>query len=194
MRNIPRFLSIICLSLLVSACIFGGSSGTASTTTVDASGLKKHVWAGFSISIPTSWEVVSPDTITTPVTGKIELAVRSLVNKRGFMNNLVVLSDEVHTDATSAEYVRQNMLWASRNYLSMTMERDEQIQFSDKKDSSRLVTYHAKYNEITQERLFMQTARICGKKVYLITLGLDNDLTSIDYDRYRPIFSNFTCS
>lgn len=130
--------------------------------------------------------------IVAPVAGKIELAMRSLVNKRGFMNNLIILSAPIMTEATASEYVSQSMLWASREYLSLAIDTDEQFTFSDG-EKSRLVIFRAKYNEITEEHLFMQTARMCGKTVYLMTLGLENDTSAESYDRYRPIFSSFAC-
>ncbi|MCB9807010.1 hypothetical protein H6768_03935 [Candidatus Peribacteria bacterium] len=108
------------------------------------------------------------------------------------MNNLIILSDTLQADASSSEYIAQSMLWASREYLSLTVDSDESVTFSDG-EKSRMVIFRAKYNEITEERLFMQTARICGTTVYLMTLGLENDTPSDNYDRYRPIFSSFTC-
>lgn len=142
--------------------------------------------------VPASWEKVEAKKIVAPVAGNIELAMRSLVSKRGFMNNLVILSETLMADATASEYVSQSMLWASREYLSMTVDSDEQLKFSDGQ-TSRLVIFRAKYNEVTEEHLFMQTARICDKKVYLITLGLENDTLTEAYDRYRPILASFTC-
>lgn len=142
--------------------------------------------------VPASWEKVEAQKIVAPVAGNIELAMRSLVSKRGFMNNLIILSETLMADATASEYVSQSMLWASREYLSMTVDSDEQLKFSDGQ-TSRLVIFRAKYNEVTEEHLFMQTARICDKKVYLITLGLENDTLADAYDRYRPILASFTC-
>ncbi len=131
--------------------------------------------------------------ISSPAHGTLELALRSLVNRRGFMNNLVILSDTLQTDASASEYVEQSMLWAAREYLNLTLESEEQIKFDDG-SSSRLEIFHAKYNEITEERLFMQTARICGKKVYLMTLGLENDTTADKYPQYTSMLASFTCS
>lgn len=85
------------------------------------------------------------------------------------MNNLIILSDTLQSDVTASEYVQQSMLWASREYATLTLESEEQIVFDDKA-SSRLEIFRAKYNEVTEERLFFQTARICNKKVYLMTL------------------------
>ena len=118
--------------------------------------------------------------------------MRSLVSKRGFMNNLVILSDALEASATASEYVSQSMLWASREYLTMKIESDEKVVFADD-TTSRLVIFRAKYNEVTEERLFFQTAALCGTTIYLITLGLENDIPADAYDRYRPILSSFSC-
>ncbi len=130
--------------------------------------------------------------ISAPVRGTIELAMRSTIQKKGFMNNLVVLSDTLHTQVSAGEYVHQSMLWASREYVSLTLESEEQLAFDDG-ESSRLIIFRAQYNEVTQERLFMQTARICGTKVYLITLALENEILPEKYSQYTPILSSFTC-
>lgn len=108
------------------------------------------------------------------------------------MNNLVILSDTLQSEVSGSEYVAQSMLWAAREYLSLTLESEEQIKFDDG-GSSRLEVFHAKYNEVTEERLFMQTARACGKKIYLMTLGLENDTAADKYPQYISFLSSFTC-
>jgi hypothetical protein len=84
------------------------------------------------------------------------------------------------------------MNWAAREYEGLTIESEEQITFDDG-SSSRLEIFHAKYNEVTQEHLFFQTARVCGKKVYLMTLGLDNDTLADKYPQYKTMIASFTC-
>ena len=108
------------------------------------------------------------------------------------MNNFVILSDILQTETTASAYVEQSMLWASKEYLSLTIESEEQIVFEDGA-SSRLEVFHAKYNEVTEEHLFMQTARIRRKKVYLLTLGLENDTVVDNYSKYKAILSTFSC-
>lgn len=181
---------LIGLSLLLTGCFGSDSADTGDT--VDSAGLVKYTGTGYTLRVPASWQAVEASKITAPVAGKIELALRSLVNKRGFMNNLIILSDTLETPVTAAEYVSQSMLWASREYLSMQVENDELVTFADD-EKSRLVIFRAKYNEVTEERLFFQTARLCGSTVYLITLGLENDTPPENYDRYRPILSSFSC-
>jgi hypothetical protein len=166
MKIFFRYSFFFVISFLLTGC-FG--SDTPAADAVNAAGLIKHTGNGYTMRVPASWHAVDSAKVTAPVVGKIELALRSLVNKRGFMNNLIVLSDTIQTPATSSEYVSQSMLWASREYLSMKIENDEQITFADG-EKSRLVIFRAKYNEVTEEHLFFQTARICGTTVYLLTL------------------------
>lgn len=185
------YLLVFISVFLLSGCLgFGGD--TPSADVVDSAGLVKYTGTGYTLRVPASWQALEPSKITAPVAGKIELALRSLVNKRGFMNNLIILSDTLETPVTATEYVSQSMLWASREYLSMQVENDEQVTFADG-EKSRLVIFRAKYNEVTEEHLFFQTARLCGNTVYLITLGLENDTPAENYDRYRPILSSFSC-
>lgn len=189
MKIFSHLFVFIGFSILLTGC-FGND--TATTDTVDSAGLVKYTGTGYTLRVPASWQAVEASKITAPVAGKIELALRSLVNKRGFMNNLIILSDTLETPVTATEYVSQSMLWASREYLSMQIENDEQVTFADG-EKSRLVIFRAKYNEVTEERLFFQTARLCGNTVYLMTLGLENDTPPESYDRYRPILSSFSC-
>lgn len=137
--------------------------------TVDDSGLMRYRGNTFEIRVPASWENIGSDQLVTPIRGTIELAMRSQVSNRGFMNNLTILSDDTYTEATASEYLQQSVVWASKEYLKTTVESQESLEFDDG-EKSRLAIYHAKYNEVTEERLFMQTARLCGKRVYLLTL------------------------
>lgn len=189
MNTFFRYSFFLFLPLLLAGC-FGGDDENINA--VDDSGLLKHVGTGYSIRVPASWEKLDPTKIVAPVQGTIELVMRSFVNKRGFMNNLVILSDTLEADATASEYVSQSMLWAAREYISLSVENQEQMTFADG-ENSRLVIFRAKYNEVTEEHLFLQTARICGKKVYLMTIGLENDTEVNSYDRYRSILKSFTC-
>ncbi len=167
--------------------------GTTTAPVVDESGLKSYSWIGYSIKIPVSWEQVDVTKVSAPIRWKFELAMRSLINKRGFMNNIVILSDTLMADASSWEYARQSMLWASREYFSTTVVSDEALTFDDG-TTSQIGIFHAKYNEVTEEHLFLQTAKVCRKTVYLITIGLSNDTDPTTYDQYRQILASFTCS
>ncbi len=142
--------------------------------------------------MPASWEEVDLTQVSAPIRGKFEMAMRSTVNKRGFMNNITLLSDTLMTEVSSGEYVRQSMTLAARDYLSMKIESNEVIKFTDG-STSQLGIFRAKYNEVTEERLFFQTAKICDKTVYLMTIGLTNDIDPALYDQYRNVLKSFAC-
>lgn len=183
---------IFSLFILFSLLFALTSCGEDTDTQVAADGLESFRANMFAMEVPASWEKLETSAITAPIHGTVELAMRSLKNTRWFMNNLVVLSDKVETEATSSEYARQSMLWASREYLSIEPVSDEVITFTDG-ETSRLSVFHAKYNEVTEQRLFFQTARICGTYVFLTTLTLEDDTDPTTYDRYREILSSFQC-
>ena len=178
--------------LLGSVLLFILSSCGEADTTTESSGLKKYSWIGFTLKIPASWEEVDLTKISAPIRGKFEMAMRSTVNKRGFMNNITILSDTLMTQVSSGEYARQSMTLAARDYLSMNMESNEVIKFTDD-STSQLGIFHAKYNEVTEEHLFFQTAKVCDKTVYLMTIGLSNDVDPTLYDQYREVLKSFTC-
>lgn len=144
------------------------------------------------MSAPASWESADLSKISAPIRGRLELGMRSVVSKRGFMNNLSILSEDLMTEASSGEYARQSMLWAGREYVSMTVESEEAITFADGA-TSQIGIFRAKYNEATAEQIFIQSARVCGDTVYLITFGLSNDTSSDTYGQYREIISSFSC-
>lgn len=173
--------------LLLSAC------GAKDAATWDENGLKKYIWLGYTISLPASWEQVDITTLSAPIRWKFELAFRSTVNKRWFMNNITILSDTLMTQVSSGEYARQSMTLAAREYLSMQLESSEVINFTDG-STSQLGIFRAKYNEITAERLFFQTAKVCDKTVYLMTIALSNDIESTLYDQYRNVLRSFSCA
>jgi hypothetical protein len=142
--------------------------------------------------VPASWEEVELSKVSAPIRGTFEMALRSTVNKRGFMNNITILSDTLMTEVSSGEYARQSMTLAARDYLSMTMKSNEVIKFADG-STSQLGIFNAKYNEVTEEHLFFQTAKVCDKTIYLITIGLSNDTEPELYDQYRNVLESFTC-
>jgi len=183
---------MILLSVL-SLFLLTGCGTTTPVPAPDESGLAKYPWIGYTIKLPASWEQVDITKVSAPIRWKFELAMRSMVNKRWFMNNIIILSDTLMTEASSGEYARQSMMWASREYLSTTVVADEAIKFDDG-TTSQLGIFRAKYNEITEEHLFFQTAKVCRKTVYLITIGLSNDTDPTTYDQYRNILASFTCS
>lgn len=88
--------------------------------------------------------------------------------------------------------MKQSLLLASREFASYTLLSDEEISFENK-TKSRMMVFRSQYNEITEEKLFIQTAQVCHSTVYLLTFGLDAKTPAENYGNYKKIFSTFTC-
>lgn len=147
----------------------------------------------FSISIPANWEVIKDhkDTLPTPNTWSIELAVVSTNTVSWFANNLLILKADLNKKTTSKDYSMLNNLWAETDYLEYLKLSSKEITFSDK-DIGILYEFEAKYNMETQKLRFLQTAHICNEtKAYLITLALPTGTT--DTSRYANFISSFSC-
>jgi hypothetical protein len=91
---------------------------------------------------------------------------------------------------TSTKYSELNHIQTSKNYLEYTRIKDEMITFNDQADSSHVYTFEARYNQTTPKMKFIQTARVCGTKVYLLhfTLSLEKNP-----DNYLELLKSFTC-
>lgn len=175
-------------TVLLLSCVFV----SCGTTTLEATGLTEYEGTAFVMQVPAAWEAVDTALLSQPIRWNLELAMRSRVNKHGFLNNLTILSETLAVNASSGEYARQSMLWAAREYLFMTIESEEAIRFEDG-STSTLGIFRAQYNETTDERLFFQTAKVCWDTVHLLTLGLSSDTEPASYDQYRKILASFEC-
>jgi hypothetical protein len=90
---------------------------------------------------------------------------------------------------TSAKYSEQNNLQTKKNYLEYTQKKDNPFTFVDSK-TSHLYVFEARYNETTPKMQFIQTARVCGSKVYLLHMTLSLDKNP---DVYSKLLESFTC-
>jgi hypothetical protein len=90
---------------------------------------------------------------------------------------------------TSSRYSTMNNLQTKKNYLEYGIVKEMDITFSDN-ETSRLFVFEAKYNETTPRLKFIQTARVCGTRVYLLHFTLALDKKS---DNYSKVLETFTC-
>jgi hypothetical protein len=81
----------------------------------------------------------------------------------------LILSDDLYEETTSKKYAIVNYAYTTSSYLEFLKLKEESIEFPDK-DNSILYFFEAKYNLETAKRKFIQTAKVCNKKVYLITI------------------------
>ncbi len=182
--NMKTIFSVLGLTFLLSGC-FG------STTAVDNVNLVSFAGSGFTMQVPKTWTAVNEKDLPKPKSGTIGCAFTSPEISSGFANNLLVLRDTL-TDSTmtSRKYAVVNQALTTGEYLEYTKLADAKVIFGDN-DESLITTFEARYNKDTPKQKFLQTSKICGKNVYLLTIGLN--LSNTTTDKYAEILKTFAC-
>lgn len=160
------FLILISL-LLLTAC--GSSDDKVSgIETVEFSG------SGFTIQLPKNW-TSSGSMADAPAqtNGTIVATSVSPEKKYNFSDNIMIIEDSLNYIGTSTQYSEQNHNKTREKYFEYQHIKKNDIIFSDS-DPSKYFVFNAKYNDNTQKLRFVQTAKICGTRVYLLhsTLAL----------------------
>lgn len=141
------------------------------------------------MQVPDLWRDHSGTLIPIPKSGSLELALISPDVRYGFSNNLIVMKDILNGVITSKKYAELNSIQTSKNYLEYTKLQDDLIIFSDS-DESRVTVFEAKYNPSTPKLKFIQTAKVCGTRVYLIHFSLALEKSP---DAYITLLKTFSC-
>jgi hypothetical protein len=179
-----RIFALFSLFFLISACSLpGGQTENVPDGTVVFSG------TGFSLRVPEDWTPPKSADMPTPVYGKIVYASLSPEVKYGFASTLLVIEDELKTPATSRKYSELNNAQTTKNYLEYTKIAEDALLFGDS-DESKVYTFEARYNMSTPRLKFVQTAKVCGTKVYLLHAALSLDKET---KNYIDLFRSFAC-
>ncbi len=101
-----------------------------------------------------------------------------------------VLQDTLHEAISSLQYSIVNYTLSTGAYAEYTKLAEKKITFSDK-DEANLYIFEAKYNKETPKEKFVQTAKVCGDKAYLMTVAIGYDTTSTT--KYENLLTSFTC-
>lgn len=178
-------LALVLPSLLLASC------GTSS----DSTSLTSFKGEGFSMDVPSTWIQKDKKDIPTPKNGSVVLAMTSSDISSGFANNLLVLKDTLLLDEkgekiTSKKYSVVNQALTTGTYEEYVKLDEKTIEFADK-DESNLYVFEAKYNRETPKKRFVQTAKVCDDKVYLITVGIE--LNSGSTAKYENLAKSFQC-
>lgn len=141
------------------------------------------------MNIPSTWKTSVDRPLPLPQNGTVVLTAISPDVQYGFSNNILIMEDMLNVPTTSKRYSELNQLQTTRNYLEYTKISDEPILFADD-DTSTVDVFEARYNTTTQRMKFIQTAKVCGTKVYLLhaAISLDKDPTN-----YISLFRTFRC-
>lgn len=143
----------------------------------------------FSMSIPDTWNIWSWKNLPTPKKWTLLLSAISPEIRYWFSSNIIILEDSLNTPVTSKKYSEMNHIQTTKNYLEYTKLWDEPILFQDA-DESQAYIFEARYNTTTNRIKFIQTAKICGTKIYLLhaAIALDKDA-----ENYIKLFKTFVC-
>ena len=161
---------------------------------VESSGLELYKGEWYSISIPNNWKIMNEknNILPEPSEGKIELSAQAPNPKWWFVNNLLVLSDNLKTFTDSSEYSMANNVWAKREYTDYLQLDNKSITFSDG-TQSQLYIFEAKYNLETPKLKFLQTAYVCNpNKGYFLTIAVVPTIKNTD--KYETLLSTFSCT
>lgn len=180
--RIHGFIGIILATFLVSCSGLPLSGEQNSNLTL----IEKDA---FNVSVPKNWAPAQKQDLPTPKNGSISLAYISSDVVNGFSNNFIVLSEKLDGIINSKKYSEINNIQTTKNYLEYTKILESDITFPDS-DEGKTYGFEARYNQTTPRKKFLQTAKVCGNTVHLltITLSLDKKL-----DPYIPILESFTC-
>lgn len=176
-----KIIVLVCLFLLVSC---GATTDTSLNTA-------PFVWEGFSVDTPKTWIAIDKTALPSTRNGSIALALTSTEIVSGYSNNMSILKEKLTEAMTSKKYSVVNYALTTGEYREFVKLEEKTIAFGDK-DESNLYIFEAKYNTNTPKQKFLQTAKVCGDTVYLITfgLGLSTGVTT----KYEDLIKTFSCS
>lgn len=173
-------IAILCIGL--SSC---SSSSTDATNTTEYSAQ----W--FTMNVPKTWLPVESKELPSIQNGKIELALTAATEiSAGFSNNLVVLSENINETTTSLKYAITNYVRTTWTVQEYTKLKEDDFKYSDN-DEWKIYIFEAKYWQNTPIRKFIQTAKICNKKAYLMTIWIWVD--NSDVAKYENLLKSFKC-
>ncbi len=179
-----RIILFCFFAFALSACSLPGTQTESSDSlTVPYAG------SGFSTEIPKTWEKAENSVLPIPIRGTIALAYMSKDVRYGFSNNYVIMADNIANPVTSKKYSELNHIQTTKNYLEFTKLQELPIVFGDS-DTSLLYVFEARYNKTTPRMKFLQTAKVCGTRVYLLHISVSLDKAP---DKYVELMKTFTC-
>ena len=192
-----KILIIFVSIFLLFSCWSSSTSKTDSSSkqtqkTNEKKGLRLYSGKDFSMQIPAAWNDLSnnKEVLPNPSVGNVELAITSANTKNWFANNLIILSQELEDKISSKDYAITNNIWAENEYLNYYSIKKDEFEFLDW-EKSMIYVFKAKYAENTPILKFIQTARVCDNKAFLLTIALPLEIK--DTTKYEKMLSTFEC-
>lgn len=175
-------LSIKFSSLSIFICIlFGltscGSSNNNSSALSQDTGAITKTFAPLEIQVPSSWSWVDLQMDPPPRQGELIATFVADKSYAGFKENFTILKETYRATwsgqvlPTQASYLARSLESAKPSYLSHMLIADKKTVFADESEWITSI-FDAQYNDQWPKRRFVQTAKICGENIYLLTYAL----------------------
>ena len=164
------------------------SCGKEATSLVNME-TKEFVGNGFVMQIPKEWNTENttnelPSSQWRPVLGAIDPQ-----KHYNFSNNILIIEDILSQIGSSKQYSEKNNQQTQKKYFSYKNIESGAIIFPDG-DESTYYVFDANYNNQVQKLRFIQTAKICGTKLYHMHISL---ALNTDFSDYINLFKTFEC-
>ena len=178
-----HFLVLALTTVLLASCGSPASSTSTSNATVWSSGT-------VSMSVPKGWTKLETKDIILPSQGSFVLGLRG-TEKFGEFENLNIVVDDLVNPIPSTDYADTNFALMSAKLASSVTLAAVPFTFNDG-TKGKLRTFEGKYNAVTNLKRYIQTARVCGKKAYVVTFTLATS-TKVTTD-YESMLKTFDCA
>lgn len=181
-----KYILLVSLLLLTSCFwIFWWSSEDS------GSGLVLSDNSEFSILVPSTWVEMSKNSLPSPKSWSVALALKSQNERQWYTNNLIILKSENTPDTNSRSLMESTESLLKKDLQSFALTSKREFSFSDN-DTAVMLNYRAKYNPWTTSAQYIQTAKLCGDTSYFMTISVWEALE--DYRRYEQILETFRCN
>lgn len=171
-----RFSSIFLLTWVMMSLTSCGSNNDNTALSQDT-GAATKTFTPLEIQVPSSWSWVELNMDPPPRQWELIGTFVSDKSYAGFKENFTILKETYHTNGsgqalpTQASYLARSIESAKPSYLSHMLIADKKTVFAD--DSEWITSiFDAQYNDQWPKRRFVQTAKICGENIYLLTYAL----------------------
>jgi len=178
------------ISLFIFLWLFLLTSCSGGTETTDETGLVIKGTDIFSIKLPETWKEVTWESLPLPKNGQVEFAYASPQERQGYLNNIVILSSKNALSESSTQLMWHNAKLLNESLQDFTIIEEKKQEFLDGEEGIFL-SFYGKYNTITPELTYIQTAKSCGDMSYFITVSLAEKLET--YEKYEYLLQSFEC-
>jgi len=175
------FIFALLATLTFTGCFGGGEPDVNSDIPSD---FKTYNAPSFSISIPSSWEVIEPVDFTKEIAAGTQVIFRDNVKNTVFTSNTNVSKEILTSPFTSYDYgldIMENNK-KLKNYKEISRDNEYKILIGGELVNSILIEFEGKESEGMPEIRIVQTYAVAGADAYTISsayyYGPVDDLSS----------------